>query len=116
MRNERKPVLFPTLLLFFGFGTGEGIFSPDVPVTRERLAAMLYRYAGSLGLGFEGAWEFRLDYSDAADISEYAREAMCWMTMNGILHGVGDGTAAPQGAASRAQIAAMLRAFCAAIV
>lgn len=41
MRNERKPVLFLTLLLFAVFGTAEGVFSPDVPVTRERLAAML---------------------------------------------------------------------------
>ena len=116
MRNERKPVLFPTLLLFFGFGTDEGIFSPDVPVTREQLAAILYRFAKSLGLGFDGLWESRLDYTDADEISEYAREAMCWMTMNGILSGMGDGLLSPQGAASRAQIAAMLRAFCTAIV
>ena len=48
MRNERKPVLFPTLLLFFGFGTDEGIFSPDVPVTREQLAAMLRAFCAAI--------------------------------------------------------------------
>ncbi len=92
-------------------GTGEDTFSPDVPVTREQLAVILYRYAQSKGLGFTGAWAFRLDYSDVGDISDYAYEAMCWMTMNGVITGMGDGTLAPGATANRAQIATMFQRF-----
>lgn len=92
-------------------GTSEDTFSPNVPITREQLAAILYRYAQSQGLGFKGGWAFRLEYSDADDISDYAYEAMCWMTMNGIIEGMGDGTASPKAKATRAQIAAMFMRF-----
>ena len=61
-------------------GTSEDTFSPDEPITREQLAVILYRYAQAQGLGFAGDWAFRLDYSDADQISDYAYEAMCWMT------------------------------------
>ena len=45
------------------------------------------------------------------DISDYAYEAMCWMTMHGIIEGMGDGTVAPQAEATRAQIATMFMRF-----
>ena len=93
-------------------GTSEDSFSPNEPITREQLAVILYRYAQSQGLGFTGDWAFRLDYTDAGDISDYAYEAMCWMTMNGIINGMDDGTVAPQAEATRAQIAAMFMRFC----
>ncbi|MBR6259502.1 MAG: S-layer homology domain-containing protein [Oscillospiraceae bacterium] len=93
-------------------GTGENTFSPDEPVTREMLAAILYRFAQSKGQGFKGAWAFRLDYSDVGDISDYAYEALCWMTMNDIMNGMGDGTLAPGAVANRAQMATILMRFC----
>ncbi|MBR5381023.1 MAG: S-layer homology domain-containing protein [Oscillospiraceae bacterium] len=92
-------------------GTSEDTFSPDEPITREQVAVILYRYAQAQGLGFKGMWMFRLDYSDAGDISDYAYEAMCWMTMHGVIRGMGDGTAAPQAEATRAQIATMFMRF-----
>ena len=92
-------------------GTSEDTFSPNEPITREQLAVILYRYAQSKGLGFTGDWAFRLDYSDADQISDYAYEAMCWMTMHGVINGMGDGTVAPQSEATRAQIAAMFMRF-----
>ncbi len=92
-------------------GTGENEFSPDTPVTREQLAAILYRYAKTAGSGFTGAWAFPLNFSDAADVSEYAYEPLCWMTMKGIITGMGDGTLAPKENATRAQIAAIFRRF-----
>ena len=92
-------------------GTGDTTFSPDTPVTREQLAAILYRYAQDQGKGFTGAWAFPLDFSDAADVSEYAYEPLCWMTMNNVITGMGDGTLAPQANATRAQIAAMFMRF-----
>ena len=92
-------------------GTSETTFSPDTPVTREQLAAILYRYAQAQGKGFTGAWMFPLDYSDAADVSEWANEAMHWMTMKGVITGMGDGTLAPGANATRAQIATMFMRF-----
>lgn len=71
----------------------------------------LYRYAQSKGQGFTGAWAFQLDYSDVDAVSDYAYDAMCWTTMHSIINGMGDGTLAPQGQATRAQVATMLMRF-----
>ena len=92
-------------------GTGNGSFSPDESVTREQLAAILYRYSQAQGKGFESLWVFRLDFSDASDVAEYAYEPMCWMTMHGVINGMGDGTLAPGDNATRVQIAAMFLRF-----
>ena len=98
-------------------GTVNGIsateFAPDAPVTREQLAAILYRYAQAQGKGFTGMWAFPLEYPDASEVSGYADEAMHWMTMHGIITGMADGTLAPRDNATRAQIAAMFMRFCA---
>ena len=90
-------------------GSGR-IFKPDDAVTREQLAAMLYRYAQSKGQGFQGAWAFPLNYPDAASVADWAYEAMCWMTMHGIINGV-DGQLAPSANASRAVVATMLQRY-----
>ena len=73
---------------------------------------MLYRYAQSKDQGFKGTWAFPLDFADAADVSEYAYEPMCWLTMHGIINGMEDKTLAPQKSATRAQIASMFMRFC----
>jgi uncharacterized repeat protein (TIGR02543 family) len=82
--------------------------NPGKPVTRQQLAAMLYRYAQSQGQGFTGAWAFPLDYPDADQVADYAYEALCWMTMHGIIGGMADGTLNPGGTSTRAQLAVML--------
>ena len=64
---------------------------------------MLYRYAGS-----PAATDRELHFSDAEEVSPYAREAICWAAEKGILSGYEDGSAAPQGKTTRAQAAAML--------
>ena len=93
-------------------GVSETAFAPDAPVTREQLAAILYRYVQARGGGFTGAWAFPLEFPDAADVSQWADEAMHWMTMNGILTGRDDGALAPGDTASRAQLAELfLRAW-----
>ena len=92
-------------------GTSETTFSPNVPVTREQLATILYRYAQAQGKGFTGAWNFPLDFSDAAKVSKWADEAMHWMTMNGVITGMDNGTLAPKENATRAQIATMFMRF-----
>ena len=92
-------------------GRSDTVFSPDDPVTREQLAAILYRYAQQKGLGFTGAWAFTPEFSDAADITDYAYEPMCWMNMNGIIQGMDDGTLLPKDNSTRAQIATMFMRF-----
>lgn len=92
-------------------GTSADTFSPDTPVTREQLAAVLYRYAQARGRGFTEMRAFPLDFPDADRVSDYACEPLCWMTMHGIINGMGNGTLAPQDEATRAQITAMLMRF-----
>ncbi|MBQ3427499.1 MAG: S-layer homology domain-containing protein [Clostridia bacterium] len=94
-------------------GISDTEFSPDAPVTREQLAAILYRYAQRGGEGFTGAWAFPLSFPDAADVSEYAYEPLCWMTMKDIITGKDDGTLAPKANATRAQVNAILMRFAA---
>ena len=49
-------------------------FGPSDAITREQLAAILYRYEQYTGGGFAGAWMFRMDYADLADVSDWAYE------------------------------------------
>ena len=93
-------------------GYSDTKFGPDDPVTREQFAVMLYRYAQTLGEGFTGSWSFPLNFPDAAEVSDYAYEALCWMTMENVIQGMEDGGLHPQGTANRAQLATMLMRFC----
>lgn len=79
---------------------------PEVNITREQLATMLYRYAGSPAA--TGSLE---SFSDAADVSSYAVDAMCWAAANGIIKG-SDGKLNPRNYASRAEVAAIFMRFC----
>ena len=88
-------------------GYGDSRFGPDDPITREQMATMLYRYAQALGRGFEGAWYFPLDYPDAAEISDWADEAMHWCVMQGILTGTDRGLE-PEATATDDQLALVL--------
>lgn len=85
-------------------GVSDGT-NPEGNVTREQLAAMLYRYAGSPAVAGE------LSFDDAQDVSVWARDAVKWCADNGILNGVGGNRCAPQVEAERAQVAAMLMRF-----
>lgn len=90
-------------------GSG-GSFRPSAGITREALAALLYRYAASMGCDVSA----RADLSGFADgdrVSPYARDAVRWAAAAGILNGRSDGTLAPQGTATRAQTAKMLVAY-----
>lgn len=79
--------------------------APEQPVTREQLAAMLYRYAGSPAVSGE------LSFDDTAVISIWAYDAVRWCVDNGILNGVGGNRMTPQDLARRGQVAAMLMRF-----
>ena len=66
-------------------GYGDGRFGPADRVTREQAATMLYRFAQTMGQGFQGMWYFLLDAPDAAEISDWADEAMHWVVANGVI-------------------------------
>ena len=87
-------------------GYGNGTFGPNDPITREQLVVMLWRYSGS-----PVADSTELNFNDEAEISGYALEALRWAVENGILNGYGDGRLGPQGQATRAQVAQMLKNF-----
>lgn len=89
-------------------GVAKNTFAPDDSITREQIAAMLYRYAGA-----EAAKEDKLSaFPDAAKVSDWAKEALNWAVASGLINGVADanGTAnlEPQATATRAQIATIL--------
>ena len=93
-------------------GYDNGAFGPADPVTREQLAAILYRYAQYKGYDVSiGEDTNILSYADAMEISEYAVPAMQWACGAGIVNGMDGNTLVPQGEAARAQIAAMLMRF-----
>lgn len=89
-------------------GTDRGMFSPDLSITREQLAAMLYRYAGEPSVSADLS-----AYTDAVSISPYAEKAVEWCVAKGILSGKSATRLAPQDTATRAECAAMLQRFAA---
>ena len=89
-------------------GTGANAFSPNASITREQLAAMLYRYAGEPSVSADLS-----AYTDTVDISPYASKAVEWCVAKGILSGESATRLAPQDTATRAECAAMLQRFAA---
>ncbi len=91
-------------------GTGDGNFSPNTAITREQLAAILMNYAQYKGQDVSA--RATLDtYNDATAISSWANDVMSWAVAEGLLTGVTADTLQPQGAATRAQVAAILQRF-----
>ena len=87
-------------------GYADGRFGPNDNITREQLAVMLWRYAGS-----PAATEEELRFTDADKVGAYARDAMRWAVENGVINGKGGGILDPMGLATRAQTAQMLKNF-----
>ncbi len=88
-------------------GYGDRRFGPDDPVTREQMATMLYRNAKLYGQGFQGMWYFPLEYPDAAEVSDWADEAMHWAVMNDIILGTERGLE-PKATATEEQLEEVL--------
>lgn len=88
-------------------GTSKTTFSPNDPVTREQLAAFLYRYAKLCGYDCQPDGNLSA-YKDRNQISSYARDAISWAVGAGIINGTSATTIEPQSNATRAEIAAML--------
>lgn len=80
--------------------------NPSGAVSRQQLATVLYRYAGSPAVTGSRA------FSDSHLVSDYAADAMAWAVEAGIINGTADGTLDPTGHATRAQVAAMIQRYC----
>ncbi len=91
-------------------GYADGTFRPDRLLSREEVAAILYRFAAWRSRSVTAAAELS-SFRDAAQISAYAQDALRWAVASGVLSGRANGTLAPKGAATRAEIAAILHRF-----
>ncbi len=87
-------------------GYSNGNFGANDQITREQLAVMLYRYAGSPAVP-----NLLLDFTDADQVDSYADSAMRWAVEKGIIGGKGNGILDPKGTATRTQVAAILMRF-----
>ncbi|MBM6924398.1 S-layer homology domain-containing protein [Pseudoflavonifractor phocaeensis] len=87
-------------------GYDNGTFGANDPITREQLAVMLWRRAGSPApsAGLES-------YPDGASVSSWAADAMAWAVDFGFIQGDSAGAIRPQGQASRAEVAVILMRF-----
>ena len=92
-------------------GYSNGNFGPADKINREQMATMMYRYAEYKGYSLEGGVDYS-QYEDAANVSDFAQEAMSWAVGNGIITGKYDETQLdPQGEASRAECAIIMMRF-----
>ena len=94
-------------------GVKDGFFNPDGEITREQMAAILYRYSKFKGLTLNDC-DYVEEYPDIDKVSPYAVEAMRWANAEGLISGTRSGetvTLAPKDNATRAQVAAILMRY-----
>ena len=91
-------------------GYDNGLFGTNDNITREQMAAILYRYAEYQGYDISAEGDLS-DYSDAESVSTWAEAAMGWASAEGLITGVTETTLSPSGSATRAQVATILMRF-----
>lgn len=91
-------------------GMGEGLFAPNMEITREQMVAMLYNYAKYKGYDVTASTDLS-KFADNASVSTWAQPAMQWAVAEGYISGMGDNQLAPQGTATRAEIASVIMRF-----
>ncbi len=91
-------------------GMGEGLFAPNMEITREQMVAMLYNYAKYKGYDVTASADLST-FADNASVSTWAQPAMQWAVAEGYISGMGDSQLAPQGTATRAEIASVIMRF-----
>ena len=92
-------------------GYGNDRFGPDDTITREQMAAILYRYAQYKGYDVTASDGSLSGYTDAGQVSAWAQTAMVWANAKGLITGTGAAVLNPLGNASRAEVAAILMRF-----
>ena len=96
-------------------GYSDELFGPNDTITREQMAAILYRYAQYKGCDTTAKADLS-KFADAARVGSYAVEAIRWANAEGLVSGTSDTTLTPGGSATRAQAAVILTRFCQNIV
>lgn len=91
-------------------GMGDGLFAPNMEITREQMVAMLYNYAKYKGYDVTASADLS-KFADSASVSTWAQPAMQWAVAEGYISGMGDNQLAPQGTATRAEIASVIMRF-----
>lgn len=91
-------------------GMGDGLFAPNMEITREQMVAMLYNYAKYKGYDVTASADLS-KFADNASVSTWAQPAMQWAVAEGYISGMGDSQLAPQGTATRAEIASVIMRF-----
>lgn len=91
-------------------GMGEGLFAPNMEITREQMVAMLYNYAKYKGYDVTASADLST-FADSASVSAWAQPAMQWAVAEGYISGMGANQLAPQGTATRAEIASVIMRF-----
>lgn len=91
-------------------GMGEGLFAPNMEITREQMVVMLYNYAKFKGYDVTASADLSA-FADTASVSAWAQPAMQWAVAEGYISGMGDSQLAPQGTATRAEIASVIMRF-----
>lgn len=92
-------------------GISDTEFAPNDNITREQIAAIMFRYSKFKGDAPEGAWAILLDYSDVSDISDWAVEAVMFCKLRGIMLGDDNNAFNPKNNATRAETAAIAQRF-----
>ena len=87
------------------FGISENQFAPNDNITREQMAAIIYRYATVKGYDITASGSTA--YTDNSDISDYAKDAVIWAAEKSVMTGNTDGSFAPKANTTRAQAAAV---------
>lgn len=91
-------------------GYSEDAFGPDNPITREQMAAVLYRYSGYKGYDLNSSSDLSI-FIDASETSDWAFDIMSWAVSEGIINGVSSTELDSDGEASRAEVAIILMRF-----
>ena len=99
----------------YASGTGNGCFSPMAPVTRETIAQFFYNYTAKKG-GNVSVLDDLSAYTDAGEISGWAKTAVQWAVASELISGTSATTLSPKGTASRAQVAVIVKKFTTTIV
>ena len=88
-------------------GVAEDEFAPEASITREQMAAMIYRYLTAADLKLDSVNDQKA-FTDDAKISPWARDAVYAMQKIGLINGMDDGSFQPDQTATRAQVATIL--------
>jgi len=91
-------------------GYDNGLFGTDDPITREQLAALLYRYSKIKGRDVSAAGDLS-GFTDAGLVSAYAMDAVKWAAALGLIQGKGEDNIEPAAYATRAEIAAIIQRY-----